>query len=275
MPCLLPARSGAAGPGRLTRMPRYALRVEYDGRPFSGWQWQDNHPSVQGALQAALARIAPEAPQVIGAGRTDAGVHGLGQVAHADIARDWDPDRLLAALNAHLRPNPVAVTAAAEVPPAFHARFDAVEREYLFRLICRRAPLIHDRGLAWRVGHQLDADAMRAAAAHLVGRHDFTTFRSSICQARSPVRTLDEIRIDEQPVSVGTELRITVRARAFLHNQVRSFVGTLERVGAGAWPPDRVAEALAARSRAACGPVSPPDGLYLVAVRYPADPFRQ
>lgn len=254
-------------------MPRYAFRIEYDGRPFAGWQWQDTHPSVQGALQAALARIAPEAPQVIGAGRTDAGVHGLGQVAHVDIAKAWDPARLLAAVNAHLRPHPVAVTAAAEVAPGFHARFDAVEREYLFRVACRRAPLVHDRGLAWRVGRPLDAAAMREAAAHLVGRHDFTTFRSSICQAKSPVRTLDEIRIDERPMPAGTELAITVRARSFLHNQVRSFVGTLERVGAGAWPPARVAEALAARNRAACGPVSPPDGLYLLAVRYPADPF--
>lgn len=254
-------------------MPRYAFRIEYDGRPFAGWQWQDAHPSVQGALQAALARIAPEAPQVVGAGRTDAGVHGTGQVAHADIARTWEPFRLASALNAHLRPHPVAVTAVAEVGPDFHARFDAIEREYLFRLVCRRAPLVHDRGFAWRVGHRLDVAAMREAAAHLIGRHDFTTFRSSICQAKSPVRTLDEIRIEKHPVLAGIELRISVRARSFLHNQIRSFVGTLERVGAGAWPPLRVAEALAARDRAACGPVCPPDGLYLAAVRYPAEIF--
>ena len=255
-------------------MPRYALKIEYDGgRPFVGWQWQDAHPSVQGAVQAALAKIAPEAPQVVGAGRTDSGVHALGQVAHVDLARAWDPFRLAAALNAHLRPARVAVVAAAEVAANFHARFDAVEREYLFRVVARRAPLVHDRGLAWRVGHDLDAAAMRAGAARLVGRHDFTTFRSAMCQAKSPVRTLDSVEIEQRPELAGCEYRFRLRARSFLHNQVRGIVGTLERVGAGAWPPERVADALAARDRAACGPVCPPDGLYLVAVRYPSDPF--
>ena len=255
-------------------MPRYALRIEYDGGPpFVGWQWQDAHPSVQGALQAAVARIAPEAPSVVGAGRTDGGVHATGQVAHLDLARAWEPFRLAAALNAHLRPQPVAVVAVAEVAERFHARFDAIEREYLFRLVARRAPLVHDRGRAWRVGHALDAAAMREAAAALVGRHDFTTFRSSICQARSPVRTLDALEIEELPLPAGREYRFRLRARSFLHNQVRGIVGTLERVGAGAWPPERVGAALAARDRTACGPVCPPDGLYLVAVRYPSDPF--
>jgi tRNA pseudouridine38-40 synthase len=254
-------------------MPRYALKIEYDGRPFAGWQWQESLPSVQAALEAAVARIALEAPPVIGAGRTDRGVHATGQVAHVDLARRWEPPRLQAALNAHLRPDPVAVVAAAEVAPDFHARFSAVEREYRFRLIARRAPLVHDRGLAWRVGHRLDLAAMRAGAAHLVGHHDFTTFRSSICQAKSPVKTLDALDIEELPASAGVEYRFTLRARSFLHNQVRSIVGTLERVGAGAWPPERVGAALAARDRAACGPVCPPDGLYLDAVRYPADPF--
>ncbi len=178
-------------------MPRYALRIEYDGRPFAGWQRQAAHPSVQGAIEAALARIAPEAPQVAGAGRTDAGVHALGQVAHVDLARGWEPFRLAAALNAHLRPAPVAVVAVAEVPAGFHARFDAIERTYLFRLVARRAPLVHDRGFAWRVGHRLDLEAMRQGAAALVGRHDFTTFRSSTCQAKSPVRTLDALEIEE------------------------------------------------------------------------------
>ena len=254
-------------------MPRYALKIEYDGRPFVGWQWQAAHPSVQATLEAALARIAPEAPPVTGAGRTDGGVHALGQVAHVDLVRAWDPYRLRAAVNAHLRPAPVAVVAAAEVADGFHARFDAVERRYLFRLVARRAPLVHDRGFAWHIGHALDLEAMRAGAAALVGRHDFTTFRSSICQAKSPVRTLDALDIDEVPAAAGREYRFRLRARSFLHNQVRGIVGTLERVGAGAWPPERVGEALAARSRAACGPVSPPDGLYLTAVRYPADPF--
>ena len=177
-------------------MPRYALRIEYDGRPYVGWQWQAAHPSVQATLEAAVARIAPEAPPVTGAGRTDGGVHALGQVAHVDLARAWDPFRLQSAINAHLRPAPVAVVAAAEVGEGFHARFSAVEREYLYRVIARRPPLVHDRGLAWRVGHRLDLDAMRAGAAALVGRHDFTTFRSSICQAKSPVRTMDAVEID-------------------------------------------------------------------------------
>lgn len=254
-------------------MPRYALRIEYDGRPYRGWQWQDAHPSVQGAVEAAIARIAPEAPRITGAGRTDGGVHATGQVAHVDLARAWEAPRLAAAINAHLRPAPVAVTAVAEVGPEFHARFDAVERAYLFRLVTRRAPLVHDRGFAWRVGHRLDLGAMREAARALIGRHDFTTFRSSICQAKSPVRTLDALEIDEAALAVGHEVSFRLTARSFLHNQVRGIVGTLERVGAGAWPPERVGEALAARNRAACGPVCPPDGLYLTAVRYRPDPF--
>jgi tRNA pseudouridine38-40 synthase len=254
-------------------MPRYALKIEYDGQPYVGWQWQAAHPSVQATLEAAIARIAPEAPPVTGAGRTDGGVHALGQVAHVDIAKPWDPFRLLSAVNAHLRPAPIAVVAAAEVGADFHARFSAVEREYLYRVVARRAPLVHERGLVWRVGHRLDLAAMREGAGALVGKHDFTTFRSSICQAKSPVRTMDLVAIDELPVAAGHEYRFRLVARSFLHNQVRGIVGTLERVGAGAWEPARVGAALAARSRAACGPVCPPDGLYLVAVRYPSDPF--
>ena len=254
-------------------MPRYALKIEYDGKPFAGWQWQEALPTVQAAVEAAVARVEPEAPPVVGAGRTDRGVHATGQVAHVDLARGWEPERLMAALNAHLRPDPVAVVAAAEVGTEFHARFSAVGREYRFRLVARRAPLVHDRGLAWRVGHRLDVAAMRAGAGFLVGHHDFTTFRSSICQARSPVKTLDAIEVEALPAAGGVEYRFTLRARSFLHNQVRGIVGTLERVGAGAWPPERVGAALAARDRAACGPVCPPDGLYLDAVRYGRDPF--
>jgi tRNA pseudouridine38-40 synthase len=257
-------------------MPRFALKIEYDGRPFAGWQWQAAHPSVQAALEAALARLETALPaRVVGAGRTDAGVHATGQVAHVDLGRDWEPFRLAQALNAHLRPDPIAVVAAARVPDPFHARFGAVEREYRFRLVGRRAPLVHERGLAWRVGYRLDLAAMRAGAGHLLGKHDFTTFRSSICQAKSPVRTLDALTIEELAYSGGVEYRFRVRARSFLHNQVRGMVGTLERGGAGAWAPERVAEALAARDRAACGPVCPPDGLYLAAVRYPEDPFAE
>ncbi|MBD3764735.1 MAG: tRNA pseudouridine(38-40) synthase TruA [Rhodobacterales bacterium] len=254
-------------------MPRYALLIDYDGTPFAGWQRQTGQPSVQAALEAALARLNPAPPTAAAAGRTDAGVHATGQVATVDLARDWDPFRLCGALNAHLRPAPVAVLAAAAVAPDFHARFSAIERRYLFRLVCRRAPVTHDRGRVWQVPHALDAAGMRAGAAHLVGRHDFTTFRAAMCQSPSPVRTLDEIAIETLPYPGGVEIRFHLRARSFLHNQVRSIVGTLERVGAGAWSPDDVARALAARDRAACGPVCPPQGLYLAGVRYSEDPF--
>ncbi|WP_304615458.1 tRNA pseudouridine(38-40) synthase TruA [Paracoccus sp. (in: a-proteobacteria)] len=257
-------------------MPRYAFKVEYDGTPFAGWQAQADRPSVQGAIEAALARLDPgfaAGARIAAAGRTDAGVHATGQVAHADLVRDWDPFRLAEALNWHLKPQPVAILTAARVDDDFHARFSATERRYLFRLLARRAPATHDRGLVWQVQNPLDLGAMRQGAAHLVGAHDFTTFRSSICQAKSPLKTLDEITIDEIPVPQGREYRFSLRARSFLHNQVRSIVGTLERVGAGSWPPERVAEALAARDRAACGPVCPPQGLYLTGVSYPADPF--
>lgn len=254
-------------------MPRFAFLIEYDGAPFSGWQRQSGLPSVQAALEAALARIDPATPLVTGAGRTDTGVHATGQVAHADLTRDWSPARLTGALNAHLRPDPVAVLAVAGVDADFHARFSATERRYLFRLLARRAPAVHDRGRVWQIGHPLDVTAMRAAAAHLIGKHDFTTFRSSFCQAQSPVKTLSEIRIEAHPVPTGFEYRFHLRARSFLHNQVRSIIGTLERVGSGAWAPERVADALAARDRAACGPVCPPQGLYLEHVGYPADPF--
>lgn len=255
-------------------MPRYAFLVEYHGGPFAGWQRQAGAlVSVQGALEAALARIDPSAPVVAAAGRTDAGVHATGQVAHADLTRDWDPRRLMGAVNAHLRPHPVSVLAVAPAADDFHARFSALERRYLFRLLTRRAPATHDRGLVWQVPHRLDLSAMRAGAAHLIGLHDFTTFRAALCQAKSPVKTLDEISISEHEVPGGSEVRFALRARSFLHNQVRSIVGTLERVGAGAWPPDQVKAALVARDRAACGPVCPPQGLYLVGVGYPADPF--
>ncbi len=254
-------------------MPRYALKIEYHGAPFSGWQRQKDHPSVQGAVEAALARLEAEVPSIAAAGRTDAGVHATGQVAHCDLKREWEPFRLAEALNYHLKPAPVAVVGCALVEDDFHARFSAQERRYLFRLIARRAPLTHAAGLAWRVGHALDLAAMRAGAERLLGTHDFTTFRSTMCQAKSPVKTLDELSIEEVALENGTEYRFQVRARSFLHNQVRSFVGTLERVGAGAWSPQDVTTALEARDRAACGPVSPPQGLYLSAVRYETDPF--
>lgn len=250
------------------------MKVEYDGGPFSGWQRQDHAPSVQGAIEAALAKLEPGTHKIAAAGRTDAGVHAIGQVAHADLAKHWNGFRLSEAINFHLKPLPVAITACAEVPGDWHARFSAIERRYVFRLVTRRAPATFEAGKVWRVPLDLDIAAMRDGAAHLLGRHDFTTFRSSICQAKSPIKTLDRLEISEvHRDNTGTEYRFDIRARSFLHNQVRSLVGTLERVGAGAWPPARVAEALAAADRAACGPVCPPDGLYLAHVAYPDDPF--
>lgn len=255
-------------------MPRYALQIEYHGGPFAGWQRQaQGLPSVQEAVEQALGRLEPGPHTIAAAGRTDAGVHATAQVAHVDLIRDWEPFRLASALNAHLRPDPVAILACARVPDDFHARFSATGRRYAFRLVARRAPVTHDRGLVWQVLNRLDLDAMRAGAAELIGSHDFTTFRSTLCQARSPVKTLDRIEISEHPYPGGTEYRFDLAARSFLHNQVRSIVGTLERVGAGAWTPMDVRAALAARDRAACGPVSPPDGLYLVGVSYPTAPF--
>lgn len=254
-------------------MPRYALKIEYDGAPFAGWQRQVNQPSVQAAIEAALGRLEPGPHNIAAAGRTDSGVHATGQVAHCDMARDWDPFRLSEAINYHLKPLPVAVIACVPVADDWHARFSATERRYLFKLLSRRAPLTVDRGQVWQVKNPLDPAAMQAGANHLLGRHDFTTFRATVCQAPSPVRTLDELRIEAVPTHAGQLLHIHVRARSFLHNQVRSFVGTLERVGSGAMSPADVKTALDARDRAACGPVSPPHGLSLAHVRYPVDPF--
>ncbi len=254
-------------------MPRYAMKIEYHGGPFAGWQRQAGQPSVQQAVEEALRRLDPAVAGIAAAGRTDAGVHACGQVAHVDLAREWEPFRLGEALNFHLRPHPVAVLAVAVVDAGFHARFSALERRYLYRVQSRRAPLTHDAGLVWRRLQRLDLAAMQAGAAQLVGRHDFTTFRSAYCQAASPVKTLDEIRIEALAIPHGGEVRFHLRARSFLHNQVRSIVGTLERVGAGAWQPDQVRTALEARDRALCGPVCPPDGLYLIGVGYPVDPF--
>ncbi|MCA0873204.1 tRNA pseudouridine(38-40) synthase TruA [Seohaeicola saemankumensis] len=254
-------------------MPRYALKVEYQGAPFAGWQRQKDQPSVQGAIEAALARLEPGPHTIAAAGRTDAGVHALGQVAHCDMTKDWEPFRLNEALNYHLKPAPVTILAVARVEDDWHARFSAIERQYLFRILTRRAPATHDLGQVWQVGRALDVGAMQAGAEQLIGRHDFTTFRSAICQAASPVKTLDELRVEAVQGFSGPEVHFNVRARSFLHNQVRSFVGTLERVGAGSWSPQDVGAALAARDRSACGPVCPPQGLYLARVGYPQDPF--
>ncbi len=254
-------------------MPRFALKVEYHGAPFAGWQRQKDQPSVQGAIEDALARLEPGPHTIAAAGRTDTGVHGLGQVAHCDMAKAWDPFRLSEALNYHLKPAPVAIVDCAQVDDDWHARFSAIERQYLFRILIRRAPATHDAGQVWQLSHDLDVAAMQEAADHLVGQHDFTTFRSSICQAASPLKTLDELRVERVQGFSGPEIHFHVRARSFLHNQVRSFVGTLERVGAGARDPVDVKDALEACDRAACGPVCPGHGLYLARVGYPQDPF--
>ena len=254
-------------------MPRYALKIEYHGAPFVGWQRQTDLPSVQGAIEAALARLEPRAHTIAAAGRTDAGVHALAQVAHCDLDGEWEAFRLSEALNYHLKPQPVAIVDCARVADDFHARFSALERRYLFRILTRRAPATHAEGLVWQVKHPLDVDMMQQAADILIGKHDFTTFRSTICQADSPIKTLDHLSVSRVDTTGGAEVHFDVRARSFLHNQVRSFVGTLERVGAGSWTPYDVRTALDARNRAACGPVCPPQGLYLAHVSYPVDPF--
>lgn len=246
-------------------MPRYKLTIEYDGTLFAGWQRQANAPSVQQALEEAIAAFAGEAVTVHGAGRTDAGVHARGQVAHIDLAAEWRPDTVRDAVNAHLKPHSIAVLATDRADATFHARFSAVRRCYDYLLISRRAPLALDRCRAWRVPVMLDGAAMHAAAQLLVGRHDFTTFRAAECQAKSPDKTLERLDV----VCDGAAIVIHAAARSFLHHQVRSMVGTLKLVGEGRWQPGQVGAALAARDRAACGPVAPACGLTLMRVDYP------
>ena len=254
-------------------MPRFAFLIEYDGAPFSGWQRQPDRPSVQGAIENALRALDPGLDSIAAAGRTDAGVHAWGQVAHADLTRDWDPFVLIQAINQHLRPAPVAILDAKKVGDDWHARFAANERRYLYRVVQRRPLPAIERGKVWPIRFDLDLDAMRRGAEHLIGNHDFTTFRSTICQAKSPVKTLDEISIEKRDYPGGYEYQFRLRARSFLHNQVRSIVGTLTRVGSGSWEHDRVREALEARKRSACGPVAVAAGLYMTGVGYPDDPF--
>jgi tRNA pseudouridine38-40 synthase len=245
-------------------VPRYRLTVEYDGSPFSGWQIQADQPTVQGVLTAAIEALTGDKTLVQGAGRTDAGVHARGQVAHVDLTREWEADTVRDGLNAHLRPHPVAVLAAERAGDDFNARTSAVRRHYLYRIVNRRADLTLDRAHAWRVPRPLVVAAMHAAAQRLTGKHDFTTFRSTECQAKSPLKTLDRLDVTRD----GDEVQVSAVARSFLHNQVRSMVGSLVHVGEGKWSADDLQRALDARDRTACGQVAPPDGLYLLKVEY-------
>jgi len=245
-------------------MMRYRLTLEYDGGPFAGWQRQENGPSVQGALEGAIFKFSSERVTVTGAGRTDAGVHAFGQVAHFDLEREFPADTVRDALNHFLRPDPVSVLEAQAAAPDFHARFSATARHYLYVIVCRRAPLALEDGRAWHVVRDLDAGAMHEAAQMLTGQHDFTTFRASECQAKSPVKTLDRLDVTRD----RDHIRIAASARSFLHHQVRSMAGTLKLVGEGKWSARMVADALEARDRAQCGTVAPSHGLYLVRVDY-------
>jgi len=247
-------------------MPRYKITIEYDGTPFVGWQMQDNGPSVQGAIKDAVTAMSAESVQIFGAGRTDAGVHARGQVAHFDLEKSFPDKNIRDGLNAHLGSMPISILSAEAVEEDFDARFSAVKRHYLYRIICRRAPLALDRERVWRVPVPLDVEKMHQAAQALVGKHDFTTFRATQCQSKSPVKTLDEISVVK--TSEG-EINIHVNAPSFLHNQVRSIAGSLKNVGDGKWGVDKIAEVLEAKDRKACGQTAPASGLYLCQVDYP------
>jgi tRNA pseudouridine38-40 synthase len=245
-------------------MPRYKLTIEYDGTDFLGWQAQTASITVQGVLEGALAQIHSQPIAVHGAGRTDTGVHALGQVAHVDLPRAWDPFVLCNAINGNVRPHLVSVLDAEEVNDEFHARFSATKRRYLFRILNRRAPPSIDKNKVWHVPMPLDAEAMHAGAQHLLGTHDFTTFRAADCQAKSPMKTLDRFDVSR----FDDVIEIQAEARSFLHHQVRSMVGSLKHVGEGKWQPINMRRALQAKDRSACGVVSPPQGLYLIQVLY-------
>lgn len=245
-------------------MPRYRLLVEYDGSPYVGWQRQDNGRSVQGVLEAAAEKLCGTPVAIYAAGRTDAGVHATGQVAHLDLPKHYPGDTVRSALNYHLGSNPVAVVEAEQVGDDFHARFSATGRSYLYRILNRRAPSALDRNKVLWLPMALDADAMHEAAQRLIGHHDFTTFRARECQAKSPMKTLDVLTVTR----VGQEIHVVAEARSFLHHQVRNMVGSLQLVGQGKWDADRMSQALEARDRVAGGPTARPDGLYLTGVRY-------
>ena len=249
-------------------MPRYRVTIEYDGRPFCGWQRQADDLSVQQVLEEAIARFSGETPVTQAAGRTDAGVHALGQVVHFDLERDWNPFKVREALNFHTKPHPVAILTADRVDETFEARFSAVARHYEYRILNRRARPGLDAGRVWHVPVPLDAEAMQVAAQLILGKHDFSTFRAAECQAKSPIRTLDIFGVRREAEIIV----VTAKARSFLHSQVRSMVGSLKLVGDGKWRPADFRAALDAADRSRCGPLAPPDGLYLTKVDYPPQP---
>ena len=245
-------------------MPRYRLTIEYDGRPFCGWQRQAGDLSVQQVLEEAITRFSGESPVTQAAGRTDAGVHALGQVVHFDLEREWDPFKVREALNYHTKPHPVAIVTSEQVGEEFEARFSAIARHYEYRILNRRARAALDDGKVWHVPVKLDGDVMHAAAQLILGKHDFSTFRAAECQAKSPIRTLEIFDVRREAETIV----VTAKARSFLHSQVRSMVGSLKLVGEGKWSPRDFRAALDARDRARCGPLAPPDGLYLTKVDY-------
>ena len=246
-------------------MPRYKLTIEYDGAPYMGWQWQNHGPSVQGVLENAGKKLNSNEPvEVYGSGRTDSGVHALGQIAHMDLKKEYRTDKIRDAMNFHMADDPVTILKAEMVPDEWHARFDATEREYLYRVIDRRMKLSLDKGRLWRIPVKLNVELMHKAAQHLVGQHDFTTFRDTQCQAKSPTKTIDRITIAREE----KEIHFYFSARSFLHKQVRSMVGTLVEVGLEKLNPESIKEILESRDRTKCGPVAPPDGLYLKSVKY-------
>ena len=255
-------------------MYRYALIIEYDGTPFHGWQVQRELPTIQGEINIAVAKIQTDFVSVTGAGRTDSGVHATGQVAHLELKKNWETFRLQNALNFHLKPKPISIVKVIKVKHDFHARFSAIERHYQFKLVNRESPLTFQQNRYWLVRKELNLQKMQKAANFLIGSHDFTTFRSSLCQAKSPVKTLRQIEIVSKNNELWPSVEINIKAKSFLHNQVRSIVGTLEKVGSNTWEPEQVAVALKARNRNACGPIAPPCGLYLAKVIYPQNLFK-
>ncbi len=255
-------------------MYRYALTIEYDGTNFHGWQIQKKLPTIQGAINFAIAKIQSSFEGITGAGRTDSGVHASGQVAHLELNKNWEPFRLQQALNFHLKPKPIAIIKVNRVVDDFHARFSAIERHYQFKIVNRDSPLTFQQNRYWLVKRKLNIRKMQKAANYLIGCHDFTTFRSSLCQAKSPVKTMKQIEIISTNTELWPSIEINIKAKSFLHNQVRSIVGTLEKVGSNTWEPEQVAAALVAKNRNECGPVAPPYGLYLAKVIYPQNLFK-